>query len=520
MVNATELPINTGATALDMANEIFGGGVAIVSASYSGAAGSSGIYSDGDAVSPGVVPGDTGIILSTGNATDFTNTTGEANQATNTSSNTAGVDNDADFNALAGRATFDASFLTIDFIPTGGTLTMQFVFGSDEYPEYSNSIYNDAVGVWINGSNVPLSVGTGQSSIGNVNQNNNVNLYNDNTADQFNTEMDGFTVTLTLTINVTPNVVNTLKVGIADVGDSSFDSNLLIAAGSLQTEIVANDDTLEMQPNKFKDIDVTANDTNTAPGSLTITHINGQPVVVGTTITLPTGETVTLQVNGWLRVGTDTDFDDVNFTYTIENSNGQTDTGIVNLDTIPCFVSGTLIETETGERLVETLRPGDRIRTRDNGYQPLRWTGQRVVQGQGKLAPIRMLDGALGNHRTLMVSPNHRVLLEDARAEILFGEPEVLVSAKHLVNDCSIRPVESAEVAYVHLLFEDHQVVYSEGLATESFLPGPQTVGSFEAEIMEELAEIFTEFDAQSGTGYGPAAKRVLKAHEADLLRA
>jgi len=518
VVDAAELPINTAATATDMANEIFGGGVTIVSASYSGDNASSGIYSDGDTISPGVMPADTGVILSTGNAQDFTNTTGEANQATNTTTNTAGINGDADFNSIASGGTFDASFLTIDFIPQGSALTMQFVLSSEEYPEFSNSQFNDVVGVWINGTNVPLSVGSGSSSVGNVNQNNNINLYNDNTNDQFNTEMDGFTVTLTLTIPVNVGAVNTLKVGIADVADAQYDSNLLIAAGSLQTEIVAVDDTLQMQPNKFKDIDPTVNDTNTAPGSLTITHINGQPVVAGTTITLPTGETATLQANGYIRVGTDNDSDDVNFTYTIENSAGQTDTGIITIDTIPCFVSGTLIETEQGERLVESLAPGDMVHTRDNGLQPLRWIGQRTVKAEGKLAPIRLLDGAIGDHRTIMLSPNHRVLLESDLAEMLFGEPEVLVAAKHLVNDRTVRPLEGAEVTYVHLLFDEHQVVYSEGLPTESFLPGPAVTGGMEEDAMDEIATLFPEICAETGEGYGPAAKRVLKAHEAEIL--
>ncbi len=70
---------------------------------------------------------------------------------------------------------------------------LQFVFSSDEYPEYTNSIYNDMVGVWINGTHVPLSVANSGTAINSVNDQNNVNLYNDNTSDQFNTEMDGFT---------------------------------------------------------------------------------------------------------------------------------------------------------------------------------------------------------------------------------------------------------------------------------------------------------------------------------------
>ena len=102
MVAASELNVIESSSATAMANEIFGDGVTVVGASYSGWSNSSGIYTGGDSTSPGVVPGDTGIILSTGRAADFTNSTGSSNQSTNTSTNTPGATNDSDFDALAG----------------------------------------------------------------------------------------------------------------------------------------------------------------------------------------------------------------------------------------------------------------------------------------------------------------------------------------------------------------------------------------------------------------------------------
>jgi hypothetical protein len=73
-------------------------------------------------------------------------------------------------------------------------------------------------------------------------------------------------------------------------------------------------------------------------------------------------------------------------------------------------------------------------------------------------------------------------------------------------------------VDYVHLLFDTHQVVFSEGLATESFLPGPQTTSLFEAEVLAEISAIFPEFDLHTGKGYGPAARRTLRAYEVQVL--
>ena len=70
----------------------------------------------------------------------------------------------------------------------------------------------------------------------------------------------------------------------------------------------------------------------------------------------------------------------------------------------------------------------------------------------------------------------------------------------------------------MHLMFDRHQVIYSEGLPTESFLPGPQTTKSFEAEIVEEITSIFPELDVRTGDGYGPAARPLLKRYEAEAL--
>ena len=521
MVAASELPVDTGATATEMAQEIFGDGVTVVSASYTGDNLSSGIYTNGDTVAPGVTPSDSGVILSTGHAQDITNASGQANQSGSTSTNTSGVNNNADFNALAGVRTYDAAWLDIDFIPTGDMLTMQFVFASDEYPEWVNSIYNDIVGVWSNGAPVDLAIGNGDADPGNVNATNTQNLYVDNTGGAYNTEMDGFTVTLTLNIPVNPGVVNSLRIGIADAGDSSYDSNLLIAGNSMQTVVDARDDITHLDPNSSKVLDVLANDATSSGGTLTITHINGVAVTAGDTVTLATGQQVTLNADGTFTLTGDGDVEDFNFTYTVEDTtSGITDTAFVNVSSVPCFVAGTLIETTRGRVAVETLMPGDMVLTHDNGPQPLRWIGRRVVPARGDFAPICIAANALGNHGALLLSPQHRILIRDPLAELLFEDAEVLVSAKDLLDGVHVTALEGGEVEYVHILFDAHQVVFSEGLATESFLPGPQLSASFESDIAAEIYALFPELDPVAGTGYPPAVRRVLKGWEARLLRA
>ncbi len=526
MVAASELPIQTvreGVDATDMAETIFGDGVQVVSASYTGDIDSAGIYQNGDSVSPGVTPGDTGVILSTGNAEDFTNSNGQANQASNTTTNTSGPNNTPDFNSEANARTFDASYLDVDFIPDSNLMTMQFVFSSEEYPEFQNSIYQDFVGVWVNGQIVDMDVGNGDTDPGNINTTNNINMFVDNQNDDYNTEMDGFTITLTLTMVVQPNVVNSIRIGIADVADTSFDSNLLIAGDSVQTSLVAISDDVNVYPDGTTSFNVLDNDVGPATSILTVTHINGQPVSydpvtgVGTTITLPTGQTVTIGANGELTVVGDGDEEDFNFTYTVTDGN-NTDVGFVNATSIPCFVAGTLIETPDGNVPVEVLQAGDLVMTQDEGPQPLRWIGTRTVKAEENFAPILIRAGTFGQHRDVMVSPLHRILVRDSLAELLFGETEVLVAAKDLLNDHSVIRQVGGKVTYVHLMFDRHQVVFTEGLATESFLPGPQTTKSFEQEIVAEICSIFPELDPHTGEGYSPAARRTLRHFEADLL--
>ncbi|TAG17629.1 MAG: hypothetical protein EAZ40_12080 [Rhodobacterales bacterium] len=146
-------------------------------------------------------------------------------------------------------------------------------------------------------------------------------------------------------------------------------------------------------------------------------------------------------------------------------------------DTPPCFTPGTLIDTASGPRPIEDLRPGDLVKTRDHGLQPLRWIG-RATLTPAHLAlypehlPVRFAAGSLGHGlplRPLLLSPQHRLLVTGWKAELLFAQDEVLVPATALRNDNGIR-CEAAPggVTYLHLLFDRHEIVYAEGVAVES----------------------------------------------------
>lgn len=185
--------------------------------------------------------------------------------------------------------------------------------------------------------------------------------------------------------------------------------------------------------------------------------------------------------------------------------------------TIVCFTAGTLLHTATGLRPIETLQPGDLIETQDDGLQPLRWIGTRTVEAKGDLAPILFRAGALGNHRDLLVSPRHRMLVADWRVELLTGTEQALVPAVNLVNGHDILRREGGQVTYVHILFDRHQIVFAEGCPSESLHPGRCAMDSLEQDSRAEVLRLFPDL-AHDENAYGPAAAVVLKRHQADCL--
>jgi hypothetical protein len=521
MVNATKLPVETNVSAMKMADAMFGSGIKIVNASYSGDPASAGIFTKGDTIAPEVTPSDTGVIMSTGKASDFTNSKGEANQTASRTTDTKGVDGDKDLNDIAGGKTFDGSIFQSDFIPAGSTLTMQITFSSEEYLEYVGSGFNDAVGVWVNGTKAKLTVGDGDISIDNINPTKNGNLYIDNAKDQYNTEMDGFTVTLTLKAPVIPGQVNHIKIGIADGGDAAYDSNLLIAGDSVQTAVVAQADSFTVGQGGEVTIDILGNDTNATGGTLTITKINGVPVKAGDHVILPSGLEIVVNANGTITAIADwgDEIGSASFSYEVINKVGITDVGFVIGEIVPCFVAGARIETLQGPVPVERIVVGDMVLTLDHGYQPVSWHGTRQVPSVGALAAVRIPAGTFGDHGALAVSPQHRLHFAGWQAELYAGEAEVLVKAIHLVRAGRLSQDHSGRpVTYHHLLFDRHEIICAEGLWSESYYPGPATLAGQDPEVLDELYALFPELATDPQGGYGPAARPEVRAEVAALM--
>ncbi|MBN2761202.1 MAG: Hint domain-containing protein [Rhodobacteraceae bacterium] len=194
---------------------------------------------------------------------------------------------------------------------------------------------------------------------------------------------------------------------------------------------------------------------------------------------------------------------------------------------IPCFVVGSWIDTDKGPKPVEAIAVGDLILTRDNGYQMVRWTGRHAqtnasMAARPDLAAVIVRQGALGAglpERDMRVSPWHRLLICGQRAEMLFGEYEVLVPAIHLVGQPGIER-DTAPQTYIHLMFDEHQIIRADGAWSESFQPGVKTLAGMGEEQRAEIFALFPELAIKSGQDGYVAARLSLKEHEARALLA
>ncbi|WP_405403839.1 Hint domain-containing protein [Paracoccus sp. Ld10] len=169
---------------------------------------------------------------------------------------------------------------------------------------------------------------------------------------------------------------------------------------------------------------------------------------------------------------------------------------------IVCFARGTMIDTPDGPVAVQDLRAGDLVVTRDNGPQPVRWMGSQrlsadMLARNPRLTPVRIAAGALGVNspsHDLIVSPQHRVLVQSRIAQRMFGTTEVLVAAKQLLSlDGFDLATDLAEVEYFHIMFDQHEVIRSNGADTESLYTGEQALRMVGAAAREELLTLFPD---------------------------
>jgi hypothetical protein len=184
---------------------------------------------------------------------------------------------------------------------------------------------------------------------------------------------------------------------------------------------------------------------------------------------------------------------------------------------VACFTCGTLIETPNGPTKVENLNSGDLVDTADHGPQPIRWIGCREVASDLDFAPVRFAKGAVGNQSAFTVSPQHRMLIGGWQAELLFGSDQVLVAAKHMCNDTTIRRIYGGNIRYHHMLFDQHELVFAHGTVSESFHPSKASLDGLGQEARNEVLTLFPELE-HIENGDQSLSRIALKAVEADVL--
>lgn len=184
------------------------------------------------------------------------------------------------------------------------------------------------------------------------------------------------------------------------------------------------------------------------------------------------------------------------------------------------FTRGTYITMGTGEqRLIEDLKVGDPVLTRDDGVQQIRWIGQSTTRATGEFAPIRIRAGTLNNTHDLIVSPDHRLFIYQRSDVVGAGRSELLIKARHLVNGYSVAVQEGGFVDYFQLLFDSHQIIYAQGIAAESMLIDTRTRPVLPAEIGDAMGDVIPGHSDLPHAGLDVSEALLQRPDAADLLR-
>ena len=181
-----------------------------------------------------------------------------------------------------------------------------------------------------------------------------------------------------------------------------------------------------------------------------------------------------------------------------------------------CFCTGTRIMTRDGWQAVETLEIGSEVWTRDHGYKPVGWIG--ITQAQGPSTDIiRFAPDSVGNKDPLCVSPNHRMVVSNWRSQLMLGQDEVLIPAKNLVDGTTVTVENRTNVQFVHLMFDQHEIINAEGALTESFFVGDYSASALDAAAREEILALFPQLRDLRELEYSTALP-LAKKYEASLV--
>ncbi|TRD13865.1 Hint domain-containing protein [Palleronia caenipelagi] len=216
-----------------------------------------------------------------------------------------------------------------------------------------------------------------------------------------------------------------------------------------------------------------------------------------------------------------------NGVFTRSNGDTLTFTNIENITPPVCFTRGTLIATINGDCPIEDLRVGDLVATIDNGYEPIKWIGSRLLEEQRlrdnpDFIPVIIPKGALGAGlptNDLILSPQHRILVSSTIVQRMFDTREVLVAVKHLVGSFGIRRLDlDGDVEYYHILMDNHEIVLSNGAYSETFFPGKEALKSVSSAARREILSIFPELASERPAQKIALARKISKRRKAERL--
>jgi len=198
-----------------------------------------------------------------------------------------------------------------------------------------------------------------------------------------------------------------------------------------------------------------------------------------------------------------------------------------SIDVLICFLGGTLIRTPSGDVPVENLKTGDLVINGKGDAVTLRWISSRKLSNvelmlQPKLRPVCLPEGSMQNqlpHADLWLSPLHRVVVAGWQVELMFSQKRVFAAAKHLfAAPKSPRSRRSRQIEYFHLLFDEHEVIFANGLETESLYPGDQAIASMTDQDRVDLRQCLRE-RGREADNYGPTALPTITGRETMALR-
>jgi len=251
LISSAQLTVVPGVTAAVMANKLAGPGVLVLNPVLTCATNAYATFSGTSSLSF-----DSGIVLTNGTAKTGGGVVGVNGPASGFASTANGTPGDPQLTALAGQPTYDACILQFDFRPIGDTVKFQYVFGSEEYTDFTCSSFNDVFAFFISGpgyatatnlalvpgTNIPVCInsvncgatgGYSTSTCAALGAGSPFCAYYVNNIGGTTLSYDGLTKTLTAIGAVTPCDTFHLKIGVADASDDVYDSGVFLKAGSL-----------------------------------------------------------------------------------------------------------------------------------------------------------------------------------------------------------------------------------------------------------------------------------------------